>query len=311
MENKLKIYSPDIVLSDVVEENLLYLGKISDFIINQNKTFRDLTSKDILNKVDYVDLIKSDFILYPKKIRVDDNINELINLSNQYNKKIILFYNDDNDRVFNFENSIIFRTSLYKSKKPKNYFSLPALCNDLKKECQYNFRIKNSIPTVGFCGALTHALRKEVITNLENKKRLITNFNIRNSFWGGNVWGENVRKEYIENTLNSDFVLCVRGAGNFSYRFYETLCLGRIPLVIDTDIDLPFENYISYDNKILKVSIKDLDKIEDLVFEFWNTIDDYEQLQKNNVDFWINHLSPIGFIKTLNTYKNEINNLLY
>lgn len=311
MEDKLKIYSPDISLSDVVEENLLYLGKVDNFIISKNNTFRDLTFDDILENIEYSDVAESDFILYPKKISVLDNISELINLSNQHNKKILLFYNDDNDRIFNFENSIIFRTSLYKSKKPKNYFSLPAFCNDLKKECQYKLRHKNVIPTVGFCGALTHDLRREIITKLENKKRIIPNFNIRNSFWGGDVWGDIVRKEYIENTLNSDFVLCVRGAGNFSYRFYETLCLGRIPLVIDTDIDLPFENYINYNDRILKIPLQDLDKIEDYIFNFWNSINDYSELQKNNIDFWTKHLSPIGFIRTLKTYKNEISNILY
>lgn len=311
MKNKLKIYSPDIILSDVVEENLLYLGKVNNFIISKNKTFRDLISDDISQIIDYVDISDSDFIVYPKKINPFDNISELINLSYRYNKKILLFYNDDNDKIFNFENSILFRTSLYKSKKPENYFSLPAFCNDLKRECEYKFREKKPIPTVGFCGALTHNLRGEIVTILENKKRIIPNFKIRNYFWGGDIWGENVRKEYIENTLNSDFVLCVRGAGNFSYRFYETLCLGRIPLVIDTDIDLPFENYINYDTKILRIPIEDLDKIEDYIFAFWNNINDYLELQKNNIHFWSDNLSPVGFIKTLNTYKDEISNILH
>ena len=167
------------------------------------------------------------------------------------------------------------------------------------------------MPTVGFCGAITHNLRQQAISKIRSSKNIISNFKIRNNFWGGDIWGSTVRKEYIKNTLDSDFVICVRGAGNFSYRFYETLCLGRIPLVIDTDIDLPFESYINYDELILKVSVKDLDKIDEYILDFWSKISDYENFQKKIINFWESHLSPIGFIRTLNKYKNEINNLLH
>lgn len=311
MKDKLKIYTPEINLNFVVEENLLYLGKVNNSVISQNKTFRKLKSEDINSEVEYTSLSECDFIYFPEKIRKQTNLSNLINLSKSHNKKILLFYNDDNDEVFNFENSIIFRTSLHKSKKPKNYFSVPAFCNDLKEECAYYTREKNITPTIGFCGAITHNLREQVISKLKTSKNVISNFKIRNNFWGGNVWGEIVRKEYIENTLDSDFVICVRGAGNFSYRLYETLCLGRIPLVIDTDIDLPFESYINYDSLILKVPVKDLNKIDDYVLDFWSKISDYQDLQKKIIGFWESHLSPIGFIRTLNENKNEINNLLY
>ena len=206
---------------------------------------------------------------------------------------------------------LIFRTSLYKSRKPINYFSIPAFCNDLKNETKYFFREKNLIPTIGFCGAITHQYRKEIINYINNINNLKKNFIIRNDFWGGNIWGSNVRNEYINNTLNSDFVICVRGAGNFSYRFYETLCLGRIPIVLDTDLDLPFNDFIDYDNKILIIKINEINTIEHKILTFWDNIIDYKKLQLDLINFWSETLSPIGFIKTLNTHKNEINNILY
>lgn len=105
--------------------------------------------------------------------------------------------------------------------------------------------------------------------------------------------------------------MCVRGAGNFSYRFYETMCLGKIPIVIDTDIDLPFEDFIDYGNYILKIPIKEIGNIQELVINYWNNISDYTELQKNIISFWESILSPIGFIETLNKYKNEISSILY
>ena len=89
------------------------------------------------------------------------------------------------------------------------------------------------------------------------------------------------------------------------------MCLGRIPIIIDTDIDLPFEDYINYNNFILKININDLDNIENIVINYWNNISDYTELQKNIVFFWESHLSPLGFIDTLNKYKHEISNVLY
>jgi hypothetical protein len=311
VENKLKIYSKDVILTDLVEENLLYLGRVDDSIISKNKTFRNIKSSDILTKIEYTDVTDCDFIIIVNKIHKNSEISEIIKLSKDNNKKILLFYNDDNDELFNFENSIIFRTSLYKSLKPKNYFSLPAFSNDLKLETDYFIKSYEKKPVIGFCGALTHNLRHRVLSTLKTNDKLTTNFVVRNSFWGGSIWGDKVREEYIQNTINSDFVICVRGAGNFSYRLYETMCLGRIPIIIDTDIDLPFEDYINYNNFILKININDLDNIENIVINYWNNISDYTELQKNIVFFWESHLSPLGFIDTLNKYKHEISNVLY
>ena len=143
MKDKLKIYTPEINLKTVVEENLLYFGKVNDSIISQNKTFRKLKSEEINSEIEYTSIGECDFIYFPNKISKQTDLTDLISLSNISDKKILLFYNDDNDEIFNFENSLIFRTSIHKSKKPKNYFSVPAFCNDLKEEYPYYNREKN------------------------------------------------------------------------------------------------------------------------------------------------------------------------
>lgn len=309
--DKLKIYCIDSTdITNIIEEQILYFGKLDNSIINKNNTFIDLSQNEILNLIEYTDVEKCDFIYYPYKINEYSNINEYLKLSEDNNKKIVLLYNDDDDKIFNFNNSIFFRTSIYKKNKPENYYSLPAFCNDLKKQCNFFLRKKNEIPTIGFCGAITHPIRKIIIDKINNSN-LSKNFLIRDKFWGGDVWGEKVRKEYIETSLNSDIIICPRGAGNFSYRFYETLCLGRIPLVIDTDMVFPFEDFIDYDNKIIKIKQENIDNIIQEIMSFWNNIDDYELFQKNLTFFWEKNLSPLGFINNLNLYKNEINNLLH
>ena len=66
--------------------------------------------------------------------------------------------------------------------------------------------------------------------------------------------------------LDSSFSLCIRGNGNFSYRFYEALSFGRIPILIDTDVELPFESIINWKDHIIFIKpdmIKDIGKIID------------------------------------------------
>ena len=55
-----------------------------------------------------------------------------------------------------------------------------------------------------------------------------------------------LRKEYYQNIDNTDYTLCIRGTGNFSVQFYQTLALGRIPIFINTDCILPFEKEINW-----------------------------------------------------------------
>jgi hypothetical protein len=77
------------------------------------------------------------------------------------------------------------------------------------------------------------------------------------------------RREYIENMLASDFVLCIRGDGNYSLRFYEALSLGRVPVLLDTDVRLPLAGVVEYSSFVLSIHIADMLRIDEIVAEFW------------------------------------------
>jgi hypothetical protein len=44
---------------------------------------------------------------------------------------------------------------------------------------------------------------------------------------------------YREHLQNCTYVFCPRGTENYSYRVYEALSFGRIPVLLDTDVVLP------------------------------------------------------------------------
>lgn len=47
------------------------------------------------------------------------------------------------------------------------------------------------------------------------------------------------RQEFAEHMARTSYVLCPRGCENYSYRAYEALRFGRIPVIIDSDMVLP------------------------------------------------------------------------
>jgi hypothetical protein len=82
---------------------------------------------------------------------------------------------------------------------------------------------------------------------LRKNKLIDTNFILRNKYRAG-VTSESQRecatRAFFDNIFNNPYTFCLRGAGNFSVRFYETIVMGRIPLLIDIDIRLPIEGVI-------------------------------------------------------------------
>ena len=107
------------------------------------------------------------------------------------------------------------------------------------------------------------------------------------------------RKEFNENVRRNLFTFCFRGAGNFSYRFYETLMMGRIPLFVDTDCVFPFED--SYDLKEHCFYIREEDFFENFDSQFHEYIktDYLAQIEIKNRQLWEDKFSPIGFIKNI------------
>ena len=86
----------------------------------------------------------------------------------------------------------------------------------------------------------------------------------------------------------------MRGAGNFSVRFYETLMMGRIPLLIDTDIRLPLSDEINWDNHCVIATPQNC--IEKLI-HFHNSKSEYEliKIQRENRELMLTKLNRVQY----------------
>ncbi len=163
---------------------------------------------------------------------------------------------------------------------------------------------------------ISHSYRTRAIIGLQKTKNIIPNFRLKSNFaFGPNGMNtgntaesnEDFRMKFVENIIESDYTLCVRGLGNNSVRFFETLCCGRIPIFVNTDSTLPFDHLIDWKKLCVWVEEKDIDKIADSVVEFHNNIseNDFIDLQKKLREIWEEYLTPTGFFRRLSSFINQ------
>lgn len=251
---------------------------------------------------------------------------EFIRTARKSGRRTIIFFNSDSDEPIAIPDAIIFRTSLRASRRAANEYALPAWSEDpLGKYLpeSLTLRVKPTKPVVGFCGfippritvAFRRILRPEkgdgrirgtAIRLLTGHPQIDTRFVVRSSFYRGLFSSgattdykrqEYVRSEFFRNINESDYVLCARGDGNFSYRLYETLSCGRIPLFIDTDCVLPFADEIDWRRLCVWVDETEISRIADKLLAFHAAItpDAYLELQRSCRRLWEEWLSPPGF----------------
>ena len=280
-------------LKEFKSEKFIFLSLFDKEVIEKDK---DFANNNWNIEPIFTDKIEeADVLLYHDKL--DSGIISF--MQENKDKPIIAFYNDDNSAPISddiLKRVNVFRTSILKTTQKNKEFALPAWSADFG---QAPIRSKKKwLPgrpdkVVSFCGALTDPVRRECINKLSNNKNIVTNFIIRDSFWGGDPHSPVLRKEYIDNLQACDFVLCARGAGNFSYRLYETLSVGRIPIIVDTDISLPCDDVIDWNNFIITTP----QTINEDIEKWWDNIDEekYKSLQKYSRDIYEKFLCPSGF----------------
>jgi hypothetical protein len=253
-------------------------------------------------------------------------------------KTPVVFHGHDSTDPIPFD-GVVFRTSLLRSQRGPSDFAQPAWSEDLLArylDGEVRVRLKQARPVVGFCGSTlatpptptfadrlrgllghdepdaTPALvgdhpRTHALLAVDRDRRLEANFILHRDFWAGagdSASLAHARREFVQNLLASDYGLCVRGSGNFSFRFYETLCLGRIPVFVDTDCVLPLDFDIEWRDYCVWVDADDIDRIGDHVLEFHESLGDaeFEERQRACRRVWETQLSPEGFFASFHRH---------
>lgn len=163
----------------------------------------------------------------------------------------------------------------------------------------------------------TSFLRASLLNQLEAAHNVDCRFIQRKKYRAGITKNKETHKtttEFYNNILESQYILCVRGAGNFSVRFYETLMMGRIPLYVHTDGYLPLSDEVDWKSHVVWVEYKDRHKIVESLLQFHQQLDKKSlvALFASNRKLWEEKLTLSGFFdyqkrKVLSSHINKLN----
>lgn len=273
-------------------------------------------------------------LVNPEKIKV------IVREAEEAKKPLLIWGASDIENPIDIPHSVILRVSQYRYSKKPNEVTIPFSAEDLLETYaggELQIRKKSERPSVGFTGWAEMSVKKRLKTYikelpvtlstlldekrgaehkgilfreralkaLSSNARIEPHFKARATYSGhvktieGKV--EDNRREFVENLLESDYALCVKGDANSSVRFYEALSLGRIPLFLDTSCILPLEDRINYRDFCVFVDWRDVDRIGDVLADFHaNTSSQrFEEMQKKARTAYREYLRIDSFSKYL------------
>lgn len=254
-----------------------------------------IMNRSITAIVNYIQS-NSSYTVYPKALWAIGKDNIEANLKT-IEEDIIIIVDDYENKLKNPKDKIILRTSLCKSLTQKNEYPMPFVWRN------YNYveplTVKMSTvnelqkPKIGFCGSIKpYKYRKKFLELMEKDERLDCDF-IKKPKYNGTL-----TDEFVNCIQNNHFTFCNRGAGNFSMRFYEVLSCGRIPILINTNLILPFNNVIDWDDIIIMGNT--YTEMIDKLITVWENEDIVER-QKRCYDVFQQYFTKKGFAKIILT----------
>lgn len=158
---------------------------------------------------------------------------------------------DDGPRERLPNDTLVFSCS-QSTPKPK-YIQIPVVASSIGKR---EDRPRDLFAS--FVGSYTHKIRREMVKSLyENEKYL---------FFFSYAWTPQVPKDkldlHIEFLRRSIFALCPRGYGNTSFRMYEAMQLGAVPVYISDDFCLPWSDEIDWNRLAILINSRDIEHID-------------------------------------------------
>ncbi len=186
--------------------------------------------------------------------------------------KHVFFLNDDLSIPLHIP-SVTFRTSIVKSVCDSKAEALAFETEDLRRHLDLSTSaFKHDVSFCGYVGSsvIRHRLLQAM---LAFKGKLIKDINVINKFHHHIAdrppeYVARRRQEYLRSIRESMLVLCPRGTGANSIRFFETLSMGRIPVLISDDVMLPFERDINYDEFILRIPEQDVEDVPQIILKW-------------------------------------------
>lgn len=311
----------ELEISGFAELNILTVDNVkdADFV---------LVSEPLTHKYDKNKLNKLNEI---NKACAEKGIQAYVYISGDYGKVYPKFSNVTYHRLGGFKTQL----------DQKNKAIFPLLSDKLNRffgQQTIFLRSKKDKPVVGFCGHASNSTAKyvyeklkmlevngrrflagdlyfeplfsstieryKILQSLSRSENLKTNFIFRERYRAGAATSEDKTRttlEYYQNIVDSDYIFCLRGGGNFSVRLYETLMMGRIPVFVNTDCLLPLEDEINWQSHVVWVEWKDRRKIAEIISNFHKKCSEEEfiDIQNRNRELWLSHFTVKHYLEKI------------
>lgn len=256
-------------------------------------------------------------------------------------KKILVFTGSDYGKTLLDEHIIQVRLGGFKSKMNQNTFIMPPFIEDpyILLNKKYSAISKGGNPSIGFVGhsngSFVKLLKEFVLFLRGNVKRLIglektdlqsfypssrrrfnyleilekapevgSNFIYRQQYRAGAVSKEDKKRTsvaFYQNMYDNLYTFCLRGTGNFSVRLYETLAMGRIPVLVNTDCKLPFDTLINWKQHALIIHESDVKELPKCLLQFHkqHSEEALKSMQDKNRQLWQDYFQKESYFNAL------------
>ncbi|MEZ4858017.1 MAG: exostosin family protein [Flavobacteriaceae bacterium] len=276
------------------------------------------------------------FLYLQKKKREVENF---IKQCQAQTKKVLVFSGGDFGVTIKNPNVITVRLGGFHSKLDNNTYIMPPFINDPYRILEKPFEVIKDLekPTIGFVGHANGSIKKlgkeyllhvkgilnrisgkdvtdkqsfypsslkryGYLNRLLKSNEIVCHFIFRKQYRAGvksNEEKQKTTREFYQNMNENLYTFCSRGTGNFSVRLYETLAMGRIPVVVDTDCRFPFNNAIPWKEQCVIILENEIPSIDKKINDFHKNSGTKRltEIQKENRLIWQDYLTKNTYFK--------------
>lgn len=166
---------------------------------------------------------------------------------------------------------------------------IPLVCSPIREE--YKKNVERDI-FCSFVGSITHPIRGILYNLLNSDKKY--HFSAKHH-------SPSVAQSEFDNFANiasrSIFSLCPRGYGRSSFRLYEVMQFGSIPVFVYDEKWLPFEDEIDWNEFSVLVHSSEIYRIDDILCSY--TDERIEQMRSNLYKYWQENFTMESIFKKI------------
>ena len=165
---------------------------------------------------------------------------------------------------------------------------IPLICSPITTE------LLNERKTIfcSFVGSKTHSIREELIQKWYNDEDFI---------FASQTWQESVPKKNLDIfktlTIKSKFTLCPRGYGKSSFRMYEAIQLGSVPVYVSDSHYLPWADDLDWSEFCVLVKPNQINDLKNILLSY--SEDQINNMVKRGQELYNDYFSLEGMCKQI------------